>query len=68
MEHELEALRMEIRKTVTQRDRVKAAMECWYDTQPGKSFPQLKELLMLDEKLSSLDTRFKQLWDARHTG
>lgn len=64
---ELAELRAAIRATVMQRDRLKAAMECWYDTHVGKRFPQKRELASLDEKLSGLDSRFKQLWDARHS-
>ncbi len=64
-DQELAEIRSAISDTVIRRDRLKEAMERWYVSNPGKRFPQVIELLSLDEKLSWLDSRFKNLWDAR---
>jgi acyl carrier protein phosphodiesterase len=69
LEHNMSAyekmaeIRADIKSVTTRRDRLKAAMEAWYDNRPGTRFPQMVELFLLDERLSSLDSRFKQLWD-----
>ena len=52
---------------MSERERLKAAMEAWYENRPGKRFPQATELLSLDEQLSRLDSRFKYLWDRQQT-
>lgn len=57
---ELQRLREQIRQTVAQRDALKHAIED--GRAPAR--PGLRELLALDTRLSSLDTRFKTLWDA----
>jgi len=62
-DEDMAQLRADIRAVVTRRDRLKAAMEAWYDNRPGGRFPQMAELLSLDERLSALDSRFKRLWD-----
>jgi len=62
-DEDMAPLRADIRAVVTRRDRLKAAMEAWYDNRPGGRFPQMAELLSLDERLSALDSRFKRLWD-----
>jgi len=65
-QEEMTYLRSAIQETVIRRDRLKDAMEKWYASYPGVRFPQMVELLSLDEKLSWLDSRFKSLWD--HAG
>ena len=65
-EDEMTQLRSAISKTVMQRDQLKTAMADWYESHPGQRYPHKAELLSLDEKLSGLDSRFKQLWDTRH--
>jgi hypothetical protein len=67
VEDELEQLRSAIKETVMRRERLEDAMKRWYASQPGKRFPQKIELVSLDEKLSWLDSRFKQLWDGQHS-
>lgn len=60
---EMARIRAGIRTTVTRRDRLKAAMEAWYENRSSGRFPQLAELLSLDETLSRLDSRYRCLWD-----
>jgi len=57
---QLDDLRTQIAETVGQRDRVKRAIA------EGEIAPKkgLRELEVLDEHLSMLDTHFKRLWDA----
>jgi hypothetical protein len=49
--------------TFVQRDAIKNEMEHWYDINPGKHFPKMKELVVTDATLSKLDSFYKQLWD-----
>ena len=63
VEVEMAQIRADIKTVVTRRDRLKAAMEAWYENNTGARFPQMAELLLLDERLSGLDSRFKHLWD-----
>jgi hypothetical protein len=63
VEDELSDLSQQIRRAVTLRDRLKAAMEAWYENRSSGRFPQMAELLSLDERLSRLDSRYKHLWD-----
>jgi hypothetical protein len=63
VDEEMDQVRADIKSVVTRRDRLKAAMEAWYDNRPGTRFPQMAELLSLDVRLSNLDNRFKHLWD-----
>jgi len=62
-DEEMTRISAEIRTVVTRRDRLKAAMEAWYENRASGRFPQMAELLSLDERLSNLDNRFKHLWD-----
>jgi uncharacterized protein len=62
-DEEMSRISAEIRGVFTRRDRVKAAMEAWYENRRSGQFPQMDELLLLDERLSQLDSRFKFLWD-----
>jgi hypothetical protein len=41
-------------------------MEHWCSNRQKGRFPHQAELLALDDRLSSLDSQFKRLWDARH--
>ena len=63
VDEEMDQIRADIKSVVTRRDCLKAAMEAWYDNRSGTRFPQMAELLSLDERLSNLDNRFKHLWD-----
>lgn len=57
---ELQRLREQIADTVAERDAVKRAI----DNGEVPARRGLRELVALDARLSSLDTRFKSLWDA----
>jgi hypothetical protein len=63
VEDELSYLRIQISRVVSLRERLKAAMEAWYENRTSGSFPQMAELLSLDEALFELDSRYKHLWD-----
>ena len=65
IDEEIAYLRSAIQETVIRRDRLKDAMEKWYASRSGVRFPQMVELLSLDEKLAWLDSRFKRVWDAQ---
>jgi hypothetical protein len=60
---EMEQIRDMIIDTVKQRESIKNEMQHWYDSNPGKHFPKMKELLFADATLSKLDSFYKQLWD-----
>ncbi len=45
---------------------MKLEMEVWYEDHPGTSFPGTQALIELDDELSDLDDRFKELWDQVH--
>lgn len=55
-----------ISDTVARREEIKSAMELWYANRGKGRFPLQSELVTLDAQLSSLDTQYKRLWDARH--
>lgn len=57
---QLDDLRTQIAQIVGQRDRLKQAI-AEGEIAPTKGF---RELEALDERLSTLDSRFKKLWDA----
>ena len=58
-QNEMQRLRKQIAQTVARRDALKLAIE------QGRVAPSrgLRELGVIDAQLSSLDTRFKTLWD-----
>jgi uncharacterized protein YaaN involved in tellurite resistance len=56
----LEALKLQIADVVAQRDALKQAIESGRQA----ASEGLRKLVLLDEKLSKLDTAFKQGWDA----
>ena len=60
---EMEELRSQIVTVVTRRDLLKEQMESWYETNPGKPCPHLRELDNVDAALSKLDSAYKVLWD-----
>lgn len=64
--YEMDSLKTAISDTVSRREHLKAEMETWFSNNRKGRFPLQSELLALDDQLSSLDTRFKQLWEARH--
>lgn len=63
---EMDWIKTAISDTVTRRELIKGEMERWCNSEQKGRFPQQSELLMLDNQLSSLDSQFKRLWDARH--
>lgn len=62
---ELERLAAAIAGRVRLRDRLKQEMESWYADHRRQRFPGTAELLRLDQEMSALDSRYKQLWDAQ---
>jgi hypothetical protein len=62
---EMHWIKNAISDIVARREQLKTEMETWYQRQSNKRFPRQTELLTLDNELSSLDSRFKRLWDAR---
>ena len=62
---EMQWIKTAIGDIVARREQLKQEMENWYLQKNKKRFPRQTELLTLDSELSSLDSRFKRLWDAR---
>ncbi len=60
---EMQQIKTMIIETFAQRDAIKNEMERWYDSNPGKHFPKMTELVVTDATLSKLDSFYKQLWD-----
>ena len=58
--HEIKCL---IIQTVQTRNQIKGEMEDWYEKNPTKHFPKMRELILADSTLSELDTHYKKLWD-----
>lgn len=63
---EMHWIKSAIADIVARREALKSEMETWYSRNSNKRFPRQTELLTLDNELSSLDSRFKRLWDVRH--
>ena len=60
---EMQQIRSMIIDTVTQRNAFKIEMELWYQNNPKLSYPNMKNLILIDATLSKLDSFYKQLWD-----
>jgi uncharacterized protein (DUF4213/DUF364 family) len=63
---EMDWIKTAISDTVSRRERIKAEMERWFSSRQKGHFPHQAELVAIDDQLSSLDSQFKRLWDARH--
>lgn len=63
---EMDWIKTAISDTVSRREYIKDEMERWCNGKQRGRFPHESELLTLDNQLSSLDSQFKRLWDARH--
>ncbi len=61
--HEMEQIRLMIADTVAKRNVIKNEMQEWYDRFPGERFEKTRELIVIDNVLSELDSHYKQLWD-----
>ena len=66
LEEALEVFRQAIARVYAEREKMKLEMEVWYEDNPGRSFPRAQALIDLDDELSDLDDRFKELWDQAH--
>lgn len=64
--NEMDWIKNAISDTVAKREKIKSEMETWYESQRKGRFPGQSQLTQLDIQLSSLDSQFKRLWDARH--
>jgi uncharacterized protein (DUF4213/DUF364 family) len=62
---ELINLKQRIAEVAQRRQYLKDKIETWSQTPKGRC-PYLTELDGVDKELSELDSRYKQLWDARH--
>ena len=60
---EMQQIKSMIIDTVTQRNAFKTEMELWYQNNPKLSYPNMKNLILIDATLSKLDSFYKQLWD-----
>jgi uncharacterized protein len=60
---ELSRLKSAISAVVSQRDYLKSEMERWYQ-ENNSPYPHKQALILLDEQLSALDSRYKARWDA----
>ena len=60
---EMQQIKSMIIDTVTQRNAFKIEMELWYQNNPKLSYPNMKNLILIDATLSKLDSFYKQLWD-----
>ena len=54
-----------IKNIVSKRETLKKEMEIWYRDVSKGTYPKTFELVALDEELSVLDTKYKQMWDLR---
>jgi len=63
---EMEWHHVAISDLVSRRESLKAEMESWYSLSGKGRFPKQSELIDIDKDLSSFDTQYKRLWDARH--
>ena len=61
--NEMQQIKMMISQTFAKRESLKNEMEKWYEEHPGKRFDNIKELIIVDSKLSELDSHYKRLWD-----
>jgi len=61
--NEMQQIKMMISQTFAKRESLKSEMETWYEENPGKRFDNIKELIIVDSKLSELDSHYKRLWD-----
>jgi uncharacterized protein (DUF4213/DUF364 family) len=64
-EKHLNKAKQQIAHVVTERNQLKQKMDEWYQVNRKGRFPESDRIMMLDEKLSGLDSRFKRLWDGR---
>lgn len=60
---EMNEIKSMLIETVLQRNAIKSEMELWYEKNPRKHFPKMKELIFTDATLSKLDSFYKKLWD-----
>lgn len=60
---EMKQIKIMISETFAQRNAIKNEMALWYDLNPQKHFPKMKELIFTDATLSELDSFYKKLWD-----
>lgn len=66
-EVEMQWQRLAIEDLVARREQLKLSMEQWYDQHSFNArYPRWQELARIDDELSSLDNKFKLLWDDRH--
>ncbi len=56
-----------IAQTFMQRNQLKNEMQSWYEIHPKEHFPNMKSLILIDSKLSELDSCYKKLWDYNNT-
>lgn len=61
--NEMQQIKMMISQTFAKRESLKSEMERWYEEHPGERFSNLQELIIVDSKLSELDSHYKRLWD-----
>lgn len=61
--HEMEQIRLMIAETVAKRNVIKNEMQEWYERFPSERFGKSRELIVIDNVLSELDSHYKQLWD-----
>jgi len=61
--NEMQQIKMMISQTFAKRESLKNEMERWYEENPGKRYKNIKELIIVDSKLSELDSHYKRLWD-----
>jgi uncharacterized protein (DUF4213/DUF364 family) len=54
-----------ITETVRERERLKQAMEAWYQAGNAQRFPKMAALEDVNTRLSRLDTCFKRMWDEK---
>ncbi|MBF0471650.1 MAG: hypothetical protein HQL48_09785 [Gammaproteobacteria bacterium] len=57
-------LKQEIARLWQQREELKGSLEERMTSTARRK--QLQQLITIDEELSHLDTRYKQIWDAQH--
>lgn len=60
----MQAVQQQISMLAGQRDHLKELMDEWYDSHRQR-FPDLAALEEIQDELSLLDTRYKQMWDIR---
>jgi len=62
----LDSIKKQITEVVAKRDHLKSEIEAWQSGVQMNPLPRVRELEIVDKKLSILDSQYKRLWDSRN--